>query len=72
MSQGNLLVVDDESAIRELFNRYLSEIGFHVKVASCGEDAISLVSRWPVHVALVDLRLPGIDGLSFVRQLRKK
>jgi PAS domain S-box-containing protein len=72
MSQGNLLVVDDESAIRELFYRYLSEIGFDVKVASCGEDAINLVSRWSVHVALVDLRLPGIDGLSFVRQLRKK
>jgi len=72
MDYGNLLVVDDEPPIRELFSRYLSEIGFRVKTASCAEDALRMISRWHVHVALVDLRLPGIDGLSFVRQLRRK
>jgi len=72
MAQGNLLVVDDEPPIRELFCRYLSEIGFRVKTASCAEDALRMISRWRVHVALVDLRLPGIDGLTLIRQLRKK
>ncbi|KPL07924.1 hypothetical protein AMJ86_02420 [bacterium SM23_57] len=72
MAQGNLLVVDDEPAVREVFQRYLSELGFQVEVASCGEQALDIASEWPVHVALVDLRLPGMDGLSFIRQLKKK
>jgi PAS domain S-box-containing protein len=71
MSQGNLLVVDDELSVRDLFKRYLSELGYQVKVAPNAEKALRIAKNWPVHVALVDLRLPGMDGLSFIRKLKK-
>lgn len=71
MSQGNLLVVDDEPTVVEFFRRYLGELGYCIEVASCGEDALRIASQFPVHVALVDLRLPGMDGLSLIRQLKR-
>ena len=71
MSQGNLLVVDDEPTVLEVFHRYLDELGYQIEVASCGEDALRIASEFPVHVALVDLRLPGMDGLSLIRELKR-
>ncbi len=71
MSQGNLLVIDDEPTVVEVFHRYLDELGYQIEVASCGEDALRIASKFPVHVALVDLRLPGMDGLSLIRELKR-
>lgn len=65
-----ILVVDDDLRMRDLLNRYLSEQGFNV--AACGDGAAMELSlsreRWDLIV--LDLMLPGEDGLSILRRLR--
>jgi PAS domain S-box-containing protein len=72
MSQGNLLVVDDDPIVRDLFSRYLHDEGYSVEVAPTGEEALKVVANNSIQVALVDLGLPGMSGLSFIRTLKKE
>ena len=71
MTQGNLLVVDDDSTVRDLFRRYLSETGYRVEVAPSGEEALKIVANGSIQVALVDLGLPGMNGLELIRALKR-
>jgi two-component system, OmpR family, response regulator ResD len=71
MSAPTILVVDDEATIREVVRRYLQHDGFHVEEAADGEAALAAVERRPPDLILLDLMLPGIDGLTLTRRLRR-
>jgi DNA-binding NtrC family response regulator len=64
MSEGrkHLLIVDDEAALRAAIAERLTDHGFIVEQAGCGEDALQRLSDFAFDVILTDLRLPGIDG----------
>ncbi|GHZ09175.1 osmolarity response regulator [Vibrio cholerae] len=65
-----VLVVDDDARLRALLERYLSEQGFQVRsVANC-EQMDRLLTRENFHLMVLDLMLPGEDGLSICRRLR--
>jgi two-component system response regulator PilR (NtrC family) len=66
-----LLVVDDEQSMREWLTIALSQDGFEVETAGTGEDALKVLERTPVHLALVDLRMPGLDGLETLRRVKQ-
>jgi two-component system alkaline phosphatase synthesis response regulator PhoP len=66
----SLLVVEDEQDIRELLEYNLSRDGFHVRTAETGEQALQAVSSIPPDLILLDLMLPGIDGLEVCRRLK--
>jgi DNA-binding response OmpR family regulator len=69
-SRGTILVVDDEPTIADVVSRYLRRAGFATAVAGDGLDALRLADeRRPVLVVL-DLMLPGLDGLEVLRRLR--
>lgn len=68
----HVLVVDDERALRRLLRLYLSKEGFAVTEAENGADAISVLRRGGIDLALVDVMLPGIDGFELVRLVRKE
>jgi two-component system, OmpR family, response regulator ResD len=71
MSAGaRVLVVDDERAVRKLLRLYLEPEGYAVSEADNGLDALSLLRRGGVDVALIDVMLPGIDGFELVRRVR--
>ena len=57
-----ILVVDDEEMIRINLEAFLLDEGFVVFTASSGEDAVELLKQQPVDVAIVDMRLPNMDG----------
>lgn len=63
-------MVDDEASIREVIVPYLRDEGFDVDEASNGEEALSAFRRRPYDLVVLDLRLPGIDGLGVLRELR--
>ncbi len=66
----NILVVDDSSQLRELLQRYLDEQGFHTSIV---EDGVAMESHLAEHRAdlvILDLMLPGDDGLILARRLR--
>ncbi|MCD9502646.1 two-component system response regulator OmpR [Photobacterium phosphoreum] len=65
-----ILVVDDDMRLRALLERYLSEQGFQVRSVANGEQMDRLLARETFHLMVLDLMLPGEDGLSICRRLR--
>ena len=65
-----LLVVDDEDEIRELLCDYLKDAGYTVLAAADGEQMREQLARQKVELVVLDLMLPGEDGLSLCRQLQ--
>lgn len=65
-----ILVVDDDLRLRELLRRYLSDQGFTVEVAPDASFMDKVVARDPFDLIVLDLMLPGEDGLSICRRLR--
>jgi len=65
-----LLVVDDDAEIRELLSRYLSEHGFRVLTAGDGTQMRAVLGAHAVDLVILDLMLPGEDGLEICRRLR--
>ena len=65
-----VLVVDDEPHIRTVLRGYLEAEGFAVAEAADGEAALDAVRRRPPDLVLLDVVLPGLDGLEALRQLR--
>jgi DNA-binding response OmpR family regulator len=66
----SILVVDDEVTIREVIRRYLERDGFVVREAADGYAALDALAEAVPDLIVLDLMLPGIDGLSLTRQLR--
>ena len=65
-----LLVVDDDDEIRELLCDYLTDAGYNVLAAADGEQMREQLARHKVDLVVLDLMLPGEDGLSLCRQLQ--
>lgn len=65
-----ILVVDDDIRLRELLQRYLTEQGFTVKVASDAKEMDAALAAGSVDLMVLDLMLPGEDGLSICRRIR--
>ena len=63
----HLLLVDDESALREAIAERLTDHGFTVEQAACGEDAIARLSDFAFDIIVTDLRLPGVDGRAVLQ-----
>jgi len=74
MSTGSrtLLLVDDDEDLRDLIALHLSTTGWQVRVAASGEEAIELACREPPNAILLDGRMPGMDGLTTLRELRAR
>jgi two-component system response regulator ResD len=69
-SPARVLVVDDEQALRRLLRLYLEQEGYDVVEADDGLDALSLLRRGGIDLALVDVMLPELDGFEVVRRIR--
>jgi two-component system, OmpR family, KDP operon response regulator KdpE len=67
---GRVLIVDDEPQIRRTLELNLAARGFAVDQATSGEIALELATRLHPDLVIVDLGLPGIDGIDVIRQLR--
>ncbi len=63
-----ILVVDDEESIRESIGAFLEDYNFQVSLAESGEEALEVLKDSNYNLAIVDLRLPGISGESFMVQ----
>jgi two-component system response regulator PilR (NtrC family) len=66
-----LLIVDDEQSMREWLSIALAQDGFEVESAGSGEEGLKVLERTPVDLALVDLRMPGMDGLETLRRVKQ-
>lgn len=66
-----VLVIDDEPDMLDILRDLLESERFAVEVVDSGEQAIELFRRDPFDVAITDLRMPGIDGLETLQELRR-
>jgi len=64
-----ILIVEDDKQYRELLQKSLIEEGYTVLTAENGKTAIDTVTAKPVDLILLDLRMPGVDGISFYYKL---
>jgi DNA-binding response OmpR family regulator len=69
-ARGSVLVVDDEPTIAEVVARYLERAGYETRVAADGHQAIAAALSQRPDLVVLDLMLPGIDGLEVMRRLR--
>jgi two-component system KDP operon response regulator KdpE len=68
---GKLLIVDDEPAIRWALRKTLQGMGFEIAEAEGGEQAIALVRTIRFDAVLLDIGMPGVDGIETCRKIRK-
>ncbi len=71
MNGYNILVVDDEPEIIELIEIYLKNEGYTVYKAVNGQDCIALLQAASIHLVILDIMMPGMDGLEVCRQIRE-
>jgi DNA-binding response OmpR family regulator len=69
--RGSVLVVDDEPTITEVVSRYLERAGYETRVAADGRQALELAGDERPDLIVLDLMLPGMDGLEVMRRLRQ-
>jgi len=71
MAGQHLLVVEDEFKIAELLRDYLVTAGFLVRTVERGDSAVAEVRKDPPALVLLDIMLPGMDGMDVCREIRK-
>ena len=71
-SRGSVLVVDDEPTIAEVVCRYLERAGYATRVAGNGGEALRLAEDEQPDLVVLDIMLPGIDGLEVMRRMRDR
>ena len=72
MSLAKILIVDDESAVRSTVQAYLEQEGFAVRTAPDGPGALKAARAFAPDLVVLDVMLPGMDGLEVLRQLRQE
>jgi DNA-binding response OmpR family regulator len=70
--RGSVLVVDDEPTIGEVVSKYLERAGYETRVAADGYEALEAVAQSRPDLIVLDLMLPGIDGLEVMRRVRDR
>jgi DNA-binding response OmpR family regulator len=69
---GTVLVVEDEESIGALVRNYLMRDGYRVVWVRTGEEALAELTRHPVRLVVLDIGLPGMDGLEVCRRMRQR
>ncbi|SRR5712691_4846333 len=70
-SLARILVVDDEAPAREMLSEYFASQGYTVDEAASGQDALAAIRRARPDLVLLDVHMPGIDGVEVLRRIRE-
>lgn len=64
-----ILIVDDEANLRLLYEKELSREGYAVEIAATGKEALEKFTATPPHLVVLDIKMPGMDGLELMNKL---
>src|SRR5258707_15234134 len=71
MALGRILVVVDEARVREVLAEYFATEGYAVEAAGSGVEALTAVRGGRADLVLLDVRMPGLDGVPVLRRIRE-
>jgi two-component system, OmpR family, response regulator ResD len=71
-ARGSILVVDDEPIVTDVLSRYLERAGYSAHVAADGPGALKVAGETSPDLVVLDLMMPGMDGLEVMRRLRER
>ncbi|MGH7827050.1 MAG: response regulator transcription factor [Candidatus Binatia bacterium] len=69
--QLTILIVEDHNSLCEMLSLYFIRLGYHVRTATDGERALEIIASEEIHLVLLDLMLPRLDGFTVLKQLRE-
>lgn len=72
MESFNVLLVDDEAEFLDTLVKRIKKRNVHVTGVESGEKALAFLSEQPVDVVVLDVRMPGMDGIETLREIKKK
>jgi putative two-component system response regulator len=70
-AEGRILVVDDDASVATLLGRLLTRRGYNVEVVGNGADALTAIERTPPDIVLLDMVMPGLNGVDVCRQIKR-
>jgi two-component system KDP operon response regulator KdpE len=70
-SGARILAIDDEVPMQRLLRRNLEARGYHVETAGRAREGLELFRSWRPDLVVLDLNLPDMDGVDFIRELRE-
>ena len=68
---ASILVIDDEEIMREILDALLTREGYHVRLAASAVEGIELAKSVPFDAAIVDMMMPGMDGIATLDEVKK-
>ena len=68
----NILIVEDEKGIRETLKVFLKNQGYNIFEASNGQEGLDIINNNDIHLAVVDIMMPVMDGITMVLKVREK
>ncbi len=71
VEQQNILVCDDEKAIVDALRIYLTQAGYRVLSAGNGREALRILEEEPVHLVILDVMMPQMDGITAIQRIRE-
>ena len=71
-TRASILVVDDEEVVRRSYARILAEMDCDAQAAADGEQALQAMAQRPFDVVLLDIRMPGMQGLDVLRTIKRR
>jgi CheY-like chemotaxis protein len=71
MSTLRILVADDSRESREVYTECLRAVGWEVEAAATGDEALAIAPKYAPDVIVMDLAMPGVDGIEVTRRLKK-
>ena len=69
MNKGRILIVDDEDVVRESLHQWFDSEGYETSAAASGKDALTTVGKQQFDLALLDIKMPGMDGMELQEKL---
>ncbi|WP_419663562.1 two component system response regulator [Desulfosarcina variabilis str. Montpellier] len=72
MEQLKMMLVDDEERFLSTTRKLLEKKGFEVQTASSGGEALEMLRTSPVHVVVLDVKMPGMDGVATLREIKRQ
>lgn len=66
----NIVVADDDPQVLDIFKELLEKEGYQLFLALDGKEAVEIVRNHPIDVAILDLRMPGMDGIQALKEIK--